>query len=314
MIKVMPMKETDIADALRLWEAQFGRYCCCHAFPDFREGGRHVIKSYIARQIRENKAVVAKKEHRIVGYMAWMYFDFHKEKSAFWPTTGHAASLENEIVVYEEMYAYAAGNWVRDDRLNHLWMTYFEDEALKNRLYDMGFGSHVIDACQTTDLAIKSSCDYAVRFADMDDADALRAFVNGSAEFYASAPIFLKREPDTMAEIIDLIENKSILIALDGDRIVGSMSFQLDSDFHSERLTTPDSVARMGAYIDPNDRRKGIGSALLAKAFNVCRGKGKRYIHVAFETANANAMGFWPQYFKPAIRSVRRTINKDANS
>jgi GNAT superfamily N-acetyltransferase len=88
----------------------------------------------------------------------------------------------------------------------------------------------------------------------------------------------------------------------------------MNQDFHFERLTTPDSVSRIGAYIDPNCRRKGVGSALLAKAFDFCREKGKRYIHVGFETANSNAINFWPKYFKPAIRSVRRTVNKDANS
>ena len=36
------------------------------------------------------------------------------------------------------------------------------------------------------------------------------------------------------------------------------------------------------------------------------------YTHlVSFETANPDAVHFWPKYFKPAIHSVRRTINKD---
>ncbi len=314
MIKVIPMKEADITDAANLWEAQFGRYCCCDAFPDFRKGGRYVIESHIAKQIGNGNALIATKDNSIIGYMAWMYFDFHSERSAFLPTCGHAASLEDEIRIYEEMYYYAAQNWVRDDRFNHLWMTYFDDEALKNKLYDIGFGSHCIDACQSTTKSIKSSCHYTVLFAAMKDVDSLLEFVNSTTEYYYSSPIFLKQNQHTKTEIIEIIESNCALIALDGEKIVGFVSFTINPNFHFECLTTPDSVARIGAYIDPNYRRNGIGSALLAKAFDFCREKGKRYIHVGFETANSNAINFWPKYFKPAIRSVRRTINKDANS
>lgn len=51
-----------------------------------------------------------------------------------------------------------------------------------------------------------------------------------------------------------------------------------------------------------------------ANSSNEHHEKGRPYLHVSFETANPNAIRFWPKYFKPAIRSVRRTINKDADT
>ncbi len=313
MYAMVPMMAGDVSDALNLWRAQFDRYCKHDSFPDFANGGEETIKRYLLEQIEKGNAVVAKREERIVGYMAWMCFDFHSERTAFLPIAGHAASLGDEIGIYEEMYAYAAQIWVPDDRFNHLWMTYFDDEALKNRLYDLGFGSYVVDACQSTAKRMESSCDYPIHFATLKDADALLAFANTSTAYYLSSPLFLKRNPHTKAEMIELIENDYVLLAWDGGKIVGFMSFSTKQNFHFEHLTTPDSSARVGIFTDPKYRQKGIGSAMLAKAFEFCRKKGKYFIHVNFETANPNAIQFWPKYFRPAVRSVRRTVNKDAN-
>lgn len=92
--------------------------------------------------------------------------------------------------------------------------------------------------------------------------------------------------------------------------------FTINQDFHFERLTTPDSsyIGSIGAFIHSDYRGKGVGTALLEKVFAFCNERGKPYIHVSFESANPNALYFWPKYLKPAIRSVRRTINKDANT
>ena len=115
---------------------------------------------------------------------------------------------------------------------------------------------------------------------------------------------------------MELIRSSYALLAWDNDKIAGAMSFTINQEFHFERLTTPNSscIKGIGAFIHPDYRRKGIGIALLENAFAFCNEKGKSHLHVSFESANPNAMQFWPKYFKPAIRSVRRTINKDANT
>ena len=61
------------------------------SFPDFWDGGKETIESYLIQQIEKGDAIAAKTDKTIVGYMAWMCFDFHNEKTAFCPIVGHAA-------------------------------------------------------------------------------------------------------------------------------------------------------------------------------------------------------------------------------
>ena len=316
MINISLMKYDDIPGGINLWKTQFKNYCYFGAFPNFIDGGQTLIESYIKEQIAKSNAIVAKIDNKIVGFMAWMNFDFHNERTAFLPIVGHAASVRDEWNIYQEMYDYASNIWVLDNRFNHLWMTYFDDDTLKNNLYNLGFGSYVIDACQSTSenrSYLKS--EYKITYANRNDVDALYEFAKTINEYYANSPIFLIRNELTKDELIDLICKDHVFIAWDNGNVIGVMSFTINQDFHIEHLTTRDSayIKSLGAYINPEYRRKGIGTGLLEKVFTLCREQGKPFVHVSFESSNSNALQFWPKNFKPIIRSVRRTINKDAN-
>lgn len=317
MIEISTMKEENLSDAVELWIHQFNQYCYCNAFPNFIEGGQVTVKSYIKEQINKGNAIIATRNNTVVGFMAWMCFDFHRERTAFLPISGHAALLGDELNIYKEMYCFASQKWVSDNRFNHLWMTYFDDDILRNSLYDLGFGSYVIDACQSTNIAMHDiKLDYHITLASTVDAESLTVFANSSSEYYMNSPIFLRRNQYTKDEIVQLIDENYALLAWDKGKIVGVLSFSIKKGFHFEHLTTLNSayIEGIGAYILPEYRDKGIGTALLDKAFTFCKERGKSHLHVSFESANPNAIQFWPKYFKPAIRSVRRTINKDANT
>lgn len=316
MINISSMELVNIADAVRLWKILYNKYCQCHSFPNFTSGGLLTVKTYLKDQIDKGNAIIATENGEMIGYMAWMCIDFHNERTAFLPIVGHAASFTEEIRIYNEMYYYASQKWVLDDRFNHLWMTFYDDKNLLYNLYDIGFGSYVIDACQSTaTIGDSKALDYEITYADENDVDALLEFANSSNEYYANSPIFLKRNCYRKENIEELVKNDYALIARDNELIIGAMSFTTNQDFHFEHLTTPDSayIKAIGAFIHPNYRKKGIGTALLKRIFAACSEKGKSHLHVSFESSNPNAIQFWPKYFKPAIRSVRRTINKDAN-
>ena len=53
MLEVLSMEKKDIAEAIRIWGAQFYRYCHCDDFPDFFDGGKEIIKKYLLRQIKK---------------------------------------------------------------------------------------------------------------------------------------------------------------------------------------------------------------------------------------------------------------------
>lgn len=142
------------------------------------------------------------------------------------------------------------------------------------------------------------------------------ALGNDAERNLLDAPTFLARELWRREEIVQIINEHEVFAAWDGDLMVGTWGVDIHQKPHFEKLTVADSAysGGIGAYIRPEYRGKGIGTQLVRRAFDCCHQAGKPFLHVSFESANPNANRFWPKYFKPPIRSVRRTINKDANT
>jgi len=316
MYQIVQMKKEDIPQAMTIWHGQFKKYCGGGLFPDFWDGGKETIESYLVQQIEKGNAIVAKTANKIVGYMAWMCIDFHNEKTAFCPIVGHATLVENGKSIYHALYTASSQKWVLDNRFNHLWMTFYDDNDLKDMLYYIGFGSYVIDACQKVpNNILQTNGPYNIVRAVSDDADALSKLENEANQHLLDSPIFLKQKKYSRDDIVKVISRNRVFVAWDNDCPIGMMSLNVDKGYHFEKLTTTDSgyVDRIGAFVKPEYRGKGVGTRLLKEVFNYCAEAGKPFVHVSFETANPYANRFWPKYFRPAIRSVRRTINKDAN-
>lgn len=316
METIAPMAAADIPRALALWRGQFDRHCRDASFPDIEDGGEEAIARYLLARIEARQALVAMRDGVLAGYMAWLYFDFHGEPSAFVPTVGSAADAQEEAAVLHALYAEASRAWVREGRLNHLWMTFHGDSPLRDVLYEVGFGSHVIDACQSISegpLPAAAAC--AVTRAGAADVDAVCRLGNDAERNLLRAPVFLLRAPWQRAEIAGLIREQPVFAAWDQGRMIGVLSLDMGQRFHTERLTRADSayIGGIGAYVEPAYRGRGIGTALLRYAFAHCREAGKQYLHVSYETANPDARVFWPRHFRPAIRSVRRRVNRDVS-
>ena len=309
------METADISEALDLRKKQFVQYCCSGSFHPFHAGGEAAAEKYVKKQISSGNAIAAVENNASAGYMAWMTFDFRNERTAFLPA-GHAAVLRDEISICSAMSRHALQNRVNDNRLNHLRMIYYDDEKVKNELYELGFGSYIADSYQSTSLSIGNpSFSNKIEPAALKDTDDLLEIAEYYAQYFIESAIFLKRRILKKQDIENILEECIVLTAGEGDKIIVVMSFSADEDFDSEHLTTAGSayIGNPGAFVYPQYSGKGAGSALLENTFRICRENGKSHIHVSFESSNPYASGFWPRYFKPAVRSVRRTINKDAD-
>jgi len=316
MYQISQMKVEEISKAEQIWYKQYKKYCAQDGFPDFWGGGQKEIESYLLKQIEEGNALVAKKEEAIAGFMAWIYVDFHHEKSAFCPTIGHAATDEDKAQVYHAMYNYACQRWVENDRFNHLWMFFHDDSTLKNMLYDAGFGAHVVDACRkTSEFSLQIDCPYRISKAVPCDADLLFRLEEESRYYFLNAPIFLRKEVRTKDNLMNIIEQNIVFIAWDNAVPIGMMSLVVSKKYNIETLAVVGSgqIKELGAYIKTEYRGKGIGTRLLMEMVNYCRDASIPHVHVSFETANPFGNKFWRKYFKPIILSGRRTVNKDAN-
>lgn len=313
--KISRMKKEEIPELIEIWRKQYSKYCRNgNGVPDFLSGGETSIIRYLENQISQGNAIVSLKDDVVTGYIAWMYFDFHKEKSAFCPIVGHAAIEEERRKIYLELYHYAAQIWVDDNRFNHLWMIYNDDQSLKDMLYDIGFGSHVIDAYTQISKLDKSDCKYKISAATCCDAEALLALIRESEHFYMDSPIFLKRGICGLNDVINMIETDYLYAAWDNDIPVGIMNLSVQTGYNIENLSSPNTglINKAGAYIRPEYRGMGIGKCLLNEVMKRCIEQNIQYLHVCFETANPFANRFWRKYFSPVVLSVRRTVNKDA--
>lgn len=316
MYKISKMKKEEIPELIGIWHNQYSKYCNGTVVPDFLSGGKNSIMMYLENQIDQGNAIISKKDDVITGYIAWKYFDFHNEKSAFCPIIGHAAIEEDRQTIYHELYNYAAQIWVDNDRFNHLWMIYNDDHTLKDMLYDIGFGSHVIDAYKKIQKPVyKTDCKYKISVATYRDTEALLALIKESAHFYIESPIFLKRGVYESDDIIDMIKLDHLFVAWDNNTPIGIMNLSVQTGYNIENLASTNTglISKAGAYIKPGYRGFGIGKCLLNEVMKHCSEKNIRYLHVCFETANPFANVFWRKHFKPIILSVRRTVNKDAN-
>ena len=316
MFKISEMKKDEISELIEIWQNQYLKYCNSEVIPDFLSGGKNRIVRYLENQINQGNAIVSKKNDVIVGYMAWMYFDFHNEKSAFCPIIGHAAIEEDSQTIYHTLYNYAAQKWVDDDRYNHLWMIFNDNDTLKDLLYDIGFGSHVVDAYAKVQKPVsQTNSKYKISKAAYGDAELLLELITESVHYYLNSPIFLKRSNYELAEVIDLIKTDYFLVIWDNDTPIGVMNLSVQAGYDIENLASTNTglISKVGAYIKPEYRGKGIGTCLLNEVINHCVDKNIPYLHVCFETANPFANIFWRKHFKPMILSVRRTVNKDTN-
>ena len=78
MYQISKMKNEDIPKLIEIWHNQYSKYCNSAVIPDFLNGGENSIVAYLENQINRGNAIVSRNGDVITGYIAWMYFDFHK--------------------------------------------------------------------------------------------------------------------------------------------------------------------------------------------------------------------------------------------
>jgi GNAT superfamily N-acetyltransferase len=181
----------------------------------------------------------------------------------------------------------------------------------------LGFGSYVVDAyAQPNKIEDGFECPYQIWLAEVQHLKDLKKLYHESLRYYKAAPLFLKREPDTTEYIKEMIEAFNIYIAWDGNKMIGFVQVSTATKNDPETLVTRKCglIEGLGIYIKPEYRGKLLGISLLNDAFDYCDENSLDFLHVDFETANPYGNKFWRKHFKPMTMSVRRTVNKDANT
>lgn len=310
------MQESDITQAVKIWVEQYERYCSSDkSFPNYWRKNTQKIEGFLNRKVIDGTAIVAKSDNKLIGYLAYDEFPFNGEKSVFCPAIAHAVLEEYKEEGYLSLYKNISEEWVNGNVFNHMWTINYNDNELRSILFELGFGSYLIDAFTCTDNNINSNLTYKIRKAEIKDTDTLYGLVEESGEYYSSAPLFLKRDQYSKDDILQIIQNNDVFIAWENGIAIGFINVSVSKGVNIIDLSVSSTglIDEIGAYIKLDYREKGIGKGLLEKVFDNCKENNIQTIHVDFETANLYANKFWRKYFKPMLLSVRRTINKDIN-
>ena len=313
---VSSMQKIDINKAIEIWINQYKKYCGNNNdFPAYWGSKTKEIEKFLNNKIENNSAIVAKLDNEIVGFLAYDKFPFNGENSAFCPAIGHGSTDEYKESVYISLYKSISQEWINKGILNHMWTIFYNDIELKDILFDLGYGSYLIDAFSGLNIKSDSDCVCKIRKAAFEDINTLYELVEESKEYYQSAPLFLKRDRVLKEEISEIISKGNVFIAWDKGTAVGFINLSIAKNNNPIDMSIGNCglIDEIGAYVKFEYRGRKVGKKLLENIREYCSLNNISCIHVDFETANFYANKFWRKYFNPMLLSMRRNINKNIN-
>ncbi|MCB2297885.1 GNAT family N-acetyltransferase [Clostridium tagluense] len=310
------MQKKDINKAIKIWTNQYKIYCGNNNnFPTYWGNNINELESFLNNKVANNNAIVAKLDKEIVGFLAYDEFPFNGEDSVFCPAIGHCATEDYKEIAYLSLYKNISQQWINKGILNHMWTIFYNDTELKNILFDLGYGSYLIDAFSGLNIKPDSECLFEIKRASSEDINTLYELVEESKEYYQSAPLFLTRDRILKEEISEIISKNNVFIAWDKELAVGFINLSISKNNNPIDMTAYNCglIDEIGAYIKLEYRGKKVGTQLLKRISEYCNSNNISCIHVDFETANLYANKFWRKYFNPMLLSMRRSINKNIN-
>lgn len=82
---------------------------------------------------------------------------------------------------------------------------------------------------------------------------------------------------DTISDVAGRVDRTVVLVAVDGDRVMGSATIELDAVIGDDDEALPPHVASLRMLgVDPATRGRGIGRTLVEAVIDRCRAAGKR--------------------------------------
>ncbi len=318
LVHIEPVHEKHIPQMKSLWNTQYAKMAEKYDFlPRKWLSDPAPFAHFIEQDIDSRCSTVATLGTEVIGFMTCDEFDFHGEKTAFFPIMAHAAHESLRLVAYNMLYTHISQQLVEAGCINHILTFFAGDHTLQEYLFELGFGLYVVDAYRDISSIpnTKKPHDITVRKAESGDVDVLLLLVKETDGYYAQAPLFLKRvseEKDELASVIASPDH-AVFLAMSSNQIVGFMCIRCrhDDDVVTLSDTTTACIDPLGAYITKAYRGLGIGEQLLYAAITWGRQHAVCTIHVDFESANTYARQFWPKHFAPILYSVKRHLNAD---
>jgi len=260
----------------------------------------------------EQAGAAAFRNGRLAGFLAaWHVPSLHGVPSIFSPEWAHAAHDEQPARVYQALYRHLARSWVDDGYGTH-FISLLPDEVDALRLWSwLGFGLFEIDAVRGLEPLPEPGIDVVIREAHAGDLQVVHALDQALWQHVRSAPVYLPieaKEPEFLRQWIE-DPQMHVLLAFAGDTPAAYLCIGPPNPDVCTLIFDPGTASIYRAYTTLIARRQGVASGLLQQALAVSRGQGYVRCAVDYESANPEAAGFWPRYFKPACYTLQRVID-----
>ncbi|HSL34585.1 MAG TPA: GNAT family N-acetyltransferase [Candidatus Limnocylindrales bacterium] len=286
----------------------------------------------IMRIIDAGPAFAAVERGRLVGYLAGWIGAGRGLRWSFSPEWANAAAGDDPRLVREALYSAIAGEWLDAGAPRHLVSTMATAaEAIETWSW-LGFGVDTVDAIRdlsptvmperSQDPPPDSAAPTAlaarmhVRRAGVDDVAAVARLERGLRDHLAAPPVLFALGPArTNADHERLLADPAIatfVAEASGTGAVAYLRIGPVADDVAAAVRDPSTAAISGAFTIESRRRGGVATALLDAALAWARSEGRERCSVDFESRNVLARRFWLRWFRPAVLTVGRSVDRPA--
>lgn len=270
------------------------------------------------QSLAENGGAAALCDGRLAGFMLAMDLaDFRGRKAKYAPEWAHAAIGPNRGGVYRALYERLAPRWRQEAVQTHLLTTWAHDEQTRSAWLLSEFAPLALDLIRSTDAPPTSAADVVVRRADLSDLDVFHQLNEDLAQYLAGPPIHLVgsngHDRDwSAARLAD--DALATWLAFDGADAVGFITIGEGNPSAAFVTNTPLIAGVRGAFVQPECRNAGVGTALLVHALHWAQARGCSACAVSCEPQNPSGAPFWLKHFQPICLSLVRHVMQGAEA
>ncbi|MCH7800431.1 MAG: GNAT family N-acetyltransferase [Chloroflexi bacterium] len=258
--------------------------------------------------------VAALENGRLIGFILSMVSMFNGVYTAWVPDSGHGTDTQHSRNVYRDMYAHLASRWVASGCFTLVVSVTAHHRQAIDAWHSLGFGMTNVDALRDLSSLSEPRDGIDIRRAGSNDVDAVMSLEKDLNRHLASSPTFLPSLPNpaTRRSVEERLSNSENLtwIACRTGASVGCLSAETSSDGSTLARSDDGILGLVRAYVEPDARSLGVGTALVNAALGWGRSAGHKVCAVHFESANIQATRFWlGAGFRPVVYSLTRRLD-----
>jgi ribosomal protein S18 acetylase RimI-like enzyme len=265
-------------------------------------------RANIAEAVVRGPAVVALDDSVVVGFMIAPLPDVPGMGGSRMKVVHHAARPPVARDAYRRMYEQIAGALVAAGCFEHSLLVSTGQQTVLTTLFELQFGIDQIKGTRTLPGVVGAQVPDAIRSAHADDIDHLVELWIELAQFHSRSPMLapaLVDVPRARAALAQQIsaEDNVVLVACDGDAIVGMIQAQPDG-LYADTTTIGINIVTERA------RSAGVGTTMVNALCASAASSGAEHCAVGWDSANLLGDAFYrARGFRPVRYELHRSVD-----